>query len=266
MRQGPAVAIWRLHPEFATRLVLAIREARESGLPLAGIFSAYRPPAFGIGGFSDKFNSLHTYGLAVDMHGIGGPDTPEAKLWHEIAARHGIVCPYGVHNRTEWNHCQATRVKMVSPENPLREQVTADGPLSLEGMFEAGSALIEDVESVAASFVSDPESPVISRQENSGVHHVRNESTVAEVMRSPNPHAGKSGRLAIGMANARGKMRSGKALSMVLARVPSIMADENSGGRAHWRSRHAAPRRGRSSTYSGLDQARRRAPAQPAHA
>jgi hypothetical protein len=48
---------------------------------LAGVFSAYRPPAFGVGGFSDKFNSLHTYGLAVDMRGIGTPGSAEAELW-----------------------------------------------------------------------------------------------------------------------------------------------------------------------------------------
>src|SRR5262249_17997784 len=47
--QGPEVAIGRLHPEFAQRLAGAIREARGSGLGSTGIFSAYRPPAFGIG-------------------------------------------------------------------------------------------------------------------------------------------------------------------------------------------------------------------------
>jgi hypothetical protein len=75
--QGAELAIGRLHPEFAVRLENAIREARSAGLPSAGIFSAYRPPAFGVGGFSDKFNSLHTYGLAVDMRGIGNPGSPK---------------------------------------------------------------------------------------------------------------------------------------------------------------------------------------------
>src|SRR5262249_17693521 len=58
--QGAELAVGRLHPEFAVRLGNAIREARSVGLPSAGVFSAYRPPAFGVGGFSDKFNSLHT--------------------------------------------------------------------------------------------------------------------------------------------------------------------------------------------------------------
>src|SRR5262245_53683484 len=70
-RQGPERAIGRLHPEFVKRLATAITEARGAGLPFAGIFSAYRPPAFGVGGFVDKFHSLHTYGLAVDVTGIG---------------------------------------------------------------------------------------------------------------------------------------------------------------------------------------------------
>ena len=70
----------RLHREVVVRLANAIREARSAGLSSAGVFSAYRPPAFGIGAFSDKFNSLHSYGLAVDVHGIGRPESPEAQL------------------------------------------------------------------------------------------------------------------------------------------------------------------------------------------
>jgi hypothetical protein len=151
-RQGPELAIERLHPEFVVRLASAVREARENGLSFAGIFSAYRPPAFGIGGFSDKFKSLHTYGLAVDMHGIGRPGSAEAQRWHDIAAKHGVVCPYGPRSRAEWNHCQATSLKMVVAENPLRETVTAAGPLSLESMFEAGDSLIEDPTSARDAF------------------------------------------------------------------------------------------------------------------
>ena len=152
-RQGPEVAIGRLNPEFAARLASAIREARESGLTEAGIFSAYRPPAFGIGGFSDKFNSLHAYGLAVDMHGIGAPGSSQAKLWHTIAAKHGVVCPYGVNNRAEWNHCQPTRIKVIRADNPLRKTIKAEGPLSPFGMFEAGKALIESVASLSSTVI-----------------------------------------------------------------------------------------------------------------
>jgi hypothetical protein len=149
--QGAELAIGRLHPEFVVRLANAIREARSAGMPFAGVFSAYRPPAFGVGGFSDKFNSLHTYGLAVDMHGIGRPGSPEAQLWHETAARNGVVCPYGPRDRAEWNHCQPTSVKIILAENPLRETVRAEGPSDLESMFEAGNTIIADMASAADS-------------------------------------------------------------------------------------------------------------------
>jgi hypothetical protein len=146
-RQGPALAIERLHPEFAARLADAIRHARAEGLS-AGIFSAYRPPAFGVGGFADKFNSLHSYGLAVDMYGIGGPGSDEARRWHDIAARHGVVCPYGYLNQVEWNHCQPTGLKIVLPGNPLRETINGDGPLTLERMFAAGDVVIANAAGV----------------------------------------------------------------------------------------------------------------------
>ena len=155
-RQGPERAIGRLHPEFVRRLAAAIAEARGAGLPFAGIFSAYRPPAFGVGGFADKFHSLHTYGLAVDVTGIGAPGTPSALLWHEIAARNGVICPYGPYNPAEWNHCQPTWVKIILPDNSLRETVTADGPVSLEGMFEVGYSLITTSGTVGPSTTDPP--------------------------------------------------------------------------------------------------------------
>jgi hypothetical protein len=164
--QGPELAIGRLHPEFVVRLANAIREARGAGLPFAGVFSAYRPPAFGVGGFSDKFNSLHTYGLAVDMQGIGRPGSPEAKLWHEIAARNGVVCPYGPRDRAEWNHCQPTSVKMVLAQNPLRETVSAAGPFDLETMFEAGNRIIESMASAAESVYRAAPTPVRALEAN----------------------------------------------------------------------------------------------------
>jgi hypothetical protein len=156
-RQGPERAIGRLHPEFVRRLAGAIAEARGAGLPFAGIFSAYRPAAFGVGGFADKFHSLHTYGLAVDVTGIGAPGTPSALLWHEIAARNGVICPYGPHNPVEWNHCQPTWVKIILPDNPLRETVTADGPIRLEDMFEVGYLLIARSVTVGTSTPDPPE-------------------------------------------------------------------------------------------------------------
>ena len=158
--QGAELAIGRLHPEFVVRLANAIREARNAGLPSAGVFSAYRPPAFGVGGFSDKFNSLHTYGLAVDMQGIGRPGSSEAQRWHETAARNGVVCPYGPRDRAEWNHCQPTSLKIILAANPLRETVRAEGPSDLESMFEAGNTIIEDMASAAESLSKAAPTPV----------------------------------------------------------------------------------------------------------
>ena len=164
--QGSDLAIGRLHPEFAVRLEHAIREARSAGLPFAAVFSAYRPPAFGVGGFSDRFNSLHTYGLAVDMRGIGSPGSPEAQLWHQIAARNGVVCPYGPRDRAEWNHCQPTSVKMILAANPLRETVTPTGPSDLESMFEAGDPMIVDMASAAQSLAKAAPTPVRALEAN----------------------------------------------------------------------------------------------------
>jgi hypothetical protein len=148
VKQGSELAIERLHPEFAIRLANAIREGRDYGL-VAGIFSAYRPPAFGVGGFSDKFNSLHAYGLAVDLYGIGRPGSVEALWWHEIAAKHALICPYGHHDKTEWNHCQPTSLRTVPADNVLRQTITADGPVSLEAMFEAGTSAIANAANAA---------------------------------------------------------------------------------------------------------------------
>jgi hypothetical protein len=137
------------------RLAAAVREARISGLSDAGIFSAYRPPAFGVGGFKNKFSSLHSYGLAVDMHGIGRPGSAQAQLWTRIAAKHGVACPYGVNNPAEWNHCQPTRIKMVRSDSPLVKTIAPQGPINPLNMFEAGKELIESVAKLFASFGGD---------------------------------------------------------------------------------------------------------------
>jgi hypothetical protein len=85
------------------------------------------------------------------MRGIGSPGSPEAQLWHQIAAKNGVVCPYGPRARTEWNHCQPTSVRIILAENPLRDTVSSAGPFDLETMFEAGNSLIEDKASAADS-------------------------------------------------------------------------------------------------------------------
>src|SRR5260370_19346808 len=104
VRQGVPVAIGRLRPDFIVKLSGAIHVAREGGMTDAGVFSAYRPPAFGIGGFGDKFNSLHSYGLAADMTGIGGPPTPLPPLLHNTLDRGGRPLPFLPVKPPAFNH------------------------------------------------------------------------------------------------------------------------------------------------------------------
>jgi hypothetical protein len=133
VRQGVPVAIGRLHPDFIVKLAAAIHLAREGGMTNAGVYSAYRPPAFGIGGFSDKFNSLHSYGLAADMTGIGGSGSRFAKLWQNIVRRVGLYLPYGPSNRAEFNHTQLVPTKVASTF--LRRTITASKPKDLQQMW-----------------------------------------------------------------------------------------------------------------------------------
>lgn len=146
---GRDKSIGCFHPAFARNLAAAVADARTHGLPDAGVLSGCRPPALGVGGFADKFNSLHAYGLAADMHGIGSPGSETAKRWHRIAAQHGVACVYGPYNRAEWNHCQGTRTK-VAP-GFLRKTITAKGPSSLERMWSAAQGIV-----LAAAGTLDP--------------------------------------------------------------------------------------------------------------
>jgi hypothetical protein len=132
-RLTPEVSIGRLHPEFVIKLQEAIQKARQAGLNRAGVFSAYRPPIFGIGGFSDKFNSLHSYGLAVDVTGIGTAGSKEAHLWENIVRAVGLFLPYGASNRAEFNHVQLIPDK-VAPEG-LHKTITASAPKDLRNMW-----------------------------------------------------------------------------------------------------------------------------------
>jgi hypothetical protein len=150
VRQGVGVAIGRLHPELVVKLAAAVTLARESGMTHAGVFSAYRPPAFGIGGFSNKFNSLHSYGLAVDMTGIGGPRSRFARLWQTIVQKVGLYLPYGPNNRAEFNHTQLVPTKMAS--SFLRATITASEPKDLQRMWLASgiSSYVRDVAATKA--------------------------------------------------------------------------------------------------------------------
>jgi len=151
MRQGVSVAIDRLHPGFAVKLAEAVKRAREEGLTEAGVFSAYRPPAFGIGGFADKFDSLHSYGLATDITGIGGPGSASAHRWHQIVMDVGLYLPYGPDHRVEFNHTQFIPMKVAPRE--LRETITAQGPIDLHQMWLASGvdAYVTEPPAVAAA-------------------------------------------------------------------------------------------------------------------
>jgi hypothetical protein len=92
------------------------------------------------------------------MTGIGAAGSSEAKLWNNVAAKHGVVCPYGVNNRAEWNHCQPTRIKVIKSDNPLRRTIVAAGPPSPPNMFEAGKSLIESVANLFSAFTGGPAS------------------------------------------------------------------------------------------------------------
>ena len=147
--QGPELAIDRLHPEFVVRLANAIREARSAGLPFAGVFSAYRPPAFGSRGLLRQVQLAAHLWARRRYAGHRAARLTEAQTWHAIAARNGVVCPYGPRDRAEWDHCQPTSVKMILAANPLRETVSAAGPFDLESMFEAGNPLIASMAGAA---------------------------------------------------------------------------------------------------------------------
>jgi hypothetical protein len=151
IRQGAALAIGRLHPDFSVKLAEAIKRARSAGLVSAGVFSAYRPPAFGVGGFSDKFNSLHSYGLAADITGIGGPGSPSAHLWEAVVEEVGLYLVYGSDNRAEFNHTQLVPDKTAPLD--LRLTITPAAPKDLREMWLASGIddYVTDVTATAAS-------------------------------------------------------------------------------------------------------------------
>jgi hypothetical protein len=147
-RQGVETAIGRLHPVMAVRIARAIEQARDEGIS-ACVFSAFRPPAFGVGGFSDKFNSAHAYGIAVDFGGIGRPGSKTSRRFQEIAASNGLYSLYGPSDRAEWNHYQLIPVRRITTNNPLRDTITATGPKDEIAMWTKSGVPLEKVEHVA---------------------------------------------------------------------------------------------------------------------
>jgi hypothetical protein len=156
LRQGVTVAIGRLHPDFIVKLASAVQLARSSGLDHAGIYSAYRPPIFGVGGFSDKFNSLHSYGLAADMTGIGSPGSKAAKLWQSVVTKVGLYLPYGPNNHVEFNHTQLVPTR-IAPSF-LRGTITASAPKDLQRMWLASGdkAHVDEVSTAVVPILPAP--------------------------------------------------------------------------------------------------------------
>jgi hypothetical protein len=217
VRQGVSVAIGRLHPDFIVKLASAVHLAHEAGMTHAGVFSAYRPPAFGVGGFGDKFNSLHSYGLAADMTGIGGPRSRLARLWQTIVKRVGLYLPYGPDNRAEFNHTQLVPTKMAP--SFLRGTITASAPKNLNVMWLASgisSYVLDAVATKAPSLASaaavqvvlpagddkqapaqrPPEPAAAPRRSRAGRPGKRTTARIRAAPRSSGRKAGKSGRKA----------------------------------------------------------------------
>jgi hypothetical protein len=182
-RQGVRLSIERLHPAFAVKIAEAVRRAREAGLSDAGISSAYRPPAFGVGGFSDKFNSLHSYGLAADMTGIGSPGSKAAHLWQSIVEDVGLHLPYGANNRAEFNHTQLIPAK-VAPGD-LRETITAKEPKDLPRMW-----LASGIDSYVAEATQDEAKAADDTAEDGEA--VQSAQVAAEDARTPDRSEGRT--------------------------------------------------------------------------
>src|SRR5262249_8535488 len=165
-RQGVEVAIGRLHPVMAVRVARSIEQARNEGIP-ACVYSAFRPPAFGVGGFSDKYNSAHAYRIAVDFGGIDRPGSKTERRFQEIAASNGLYSLYGPGDRAEWNHYQLIPVRRIAPNNPLRDTITANGPKDEVAMWIKSGVPLEKVESVAIG----AENAIISTRTKVSHHH-----------------------------------------------------------------------------------------------
>jgi len=183
-RQGVEVAIGRLHPVMAVRIARSIQQARNEGIP-ACVFSAFRPPAFGVGGFSDKYNSAHAYGIAVDFGGIDRPGSKAARQFQEIAANNGLYSLYGPGDRAEWNHYQLIPVRRIAPNNPLRDTITATGPKDEVAMWTMSGVALDKVEPVvfrAQNAIISARTKVLHRHHS---HHRQHTTAVKVAPLSP---------------------------------------------------------------------------------
>jgi hypothetical protein len=115
-----------LHPDFALKMANAIKQARDAGLPVT-LQSGYRSPTTTGSAYDAAGYSLHGYGAATDIGGIGGAGSPQAKQWAAIAQANGIYNPYGVSNPKEYNHWQLVPWKLEDRPDIQKSLADAGG-------------------------------------------------------------------------------------------------------------------------------------------
>ena len=174
---GVSTAIEPLHPALIVKLAEAVKLAREAGMPNAGVMSGYRPPGLGVGGFSNKFMSMHSYGLAVDVSGIGVAGSKTAHQWQTIVEAVGLYLPYGPDNRAEFNHTQLLPEK-VAPSN-LPATITADGPKDLRQMWLASGIHPDLID------VTSDQAVRLAASEPDEVRIIRQAQAAAELAHAP---------------------------------------------------------------------------------
>lgn len=115
-----------LHPDFAVKMANAVQQARAAGLPVT-VQSGYRANPTTGSKYDAEGYSLHGYGAAMDVGGIGGAGSPQAQQWAQIAQKNGIYNPYGVGNTAEFNHWQMVPWKLENRPDVQNAIVSAGG-------------------------------------------------------------------------------------------------------------------------------------------
>lgn len=115
-----------LHPGFAVNMANAVQQARAAGLPVT-VQSGYRTNNATGSSYDAAGLSMHGYGAAMDVGGIGGAGSPQAKQWGAIAAKNGVYNPYGVADPREYNHWQAVPWTLESRPDVQQAIINAKG-------------------------------------------------------------------------------------------------------------------------------------------
>ena len=115
-----------LHPDFAVKMANAVSQARAAGLPVT-VQSGYRTNPTTGSKYDAEGYSLHGYGAAIDVGGIGGAGSPQALRWAKIAQQNGVYNPYGVGDPAEYNHWQMVPWKLENRPDIQKAIVSAGG-------------------------------------------------------------------------------------------------------------------------------------------